>query len=166
MKVERKDLARQFRCVSCRHRFRISEPPEGAGPGSEIDPLIAAAGQDTGTSSTGNPEPVPEPQRNGETHSGLASDLLPPRYLVAPEIEQQIANEWSGVSGDAARRGPNLGINPDLMRVHIGRQAVRVRPLSRDDKARRKRIRVAIVYLAGLVILIGVFAWLMARISN
>ncbi len=163
MMVNREDRSRRFRCVACREVFRLDHdeesgpravgllpPPRNSRPARADDPAVSA-------------EPViPRPQRPA------GCDLLPPRYEVPREIEEQVERATvakTATAGPAGDLSSGLDINPDLLRIQLGDQAIRVRPLSRDDKDRRKRLRVAIVYLSGLLILIALFAWLMHRIS-
>ena len=151
MLVDQEDQTRRLRCVACRHVFRGKDPEQ-----PKSDP-----------SGTRRPEPSGSPQKKSLHWKG--QDLLPPRYRVSPEVEQQISGHSSPATASSSEdpsTSTGIDIDPQLLRVQVGDHSIRVRPLSLDDKARRKRIRVAIVYLAGLAILIGVFAWLAARMTK
>ncbi len=89
--------------------------------------------------------------------------ILPPRYLVPPEIESEFdATGRHGSTNDPPARGdPGIGIDPGLLRIRRRLETVAVKPLSRDDKDLRKRWRVALVFVFGLAILIAVLAWLL-----
>jgi hypothetical protein len=90
--------------------------------------------------------------------------LLPPRYLVPPEVDAAVAaSRGVNVGGESASPArPDTGlIDADLLRIRTGNQAVPVRPISREQKDRRKRRRVLIVFVVSAAILLGVLIWLM-----
>lgn len=94
--------------------------------------------------------------------SEKAQALLPPRYTVEEEIERAAASEFR----KKMPKGIKLGIDTDTTRIHQDGQAIPVRSLTLDEKRRRKRLRVAIVYLFSIAVLVGWFIWLLKRFDS
>ncbi|MDG2012168.1 MAG: hypothetical protein P8J33_01590 [Pirellulaceae bacterium] len=80
-----------------------------------------------------------------------ARDLLPPRYTVADSMESQATLDLAGqVSTPAA-----LEINTEITRIHHESGAsAPIRSLSREQKGRRKNLRVAIIYIVSVIVLV------------
>lgn len=148
-------------CPVCKSRqqvreYKEPEPPPFAAP-LELESARESRRQPKKQTPAGRQAAAgrPSPMPNREWSE---VELLPPRYCVPAEIEEQVARE----SVDSGRSQFDPDINPDLLRIQAGGQAVLVNPLSREIRDRRKRLRVAIVFVAGMLILIAVFGLLMA----
>ncbi len=90
-----------------------------------------------------------------------AKALLPPGYTVSEQADGEAATH---VGMQTSSGGIRLGIDPDMTRIHRpDGQAVEVRSLTLEQKRRRKRIRVAIVYVISVVVLVVWFIWLLGR---
>ncbi len=81
------------------------------------------------------------------------SGWLPPKYLMGQdEVDRQVV---AGATATAP-----LSINTSVTRIQLSDEVVAVRSLTRDEKDRRKKIRVAIVFGSGVLILVVVLSLL------
>ena len=96
-----------------------------------------------------------------QSMSERARELLPPRYLVPAEVDQQAV---STVRQTATSTGILLGIETDVARIHReDGDVVEVSSLTPEQKRRRRRLRVVIVYLVSVIVLVAWFIWLLKQ---
>jgi DNA-directed RNA polymerase subunit RPC12/RpoP len=173
--VRQAQSGKVVRCPSCdaRQRFRLVPVPDKStlGPVTEtvaaqqttggFSPQPPVAGDQTGVD-TGPEEGVDPAGRygSGRPLPDRARRLLPPRYTVPEELEEQVHREMQG-----RQRLPEPGIKTGTIRIHgrAGREAVEVRSLSGEEKYRRKNVRVSIVFLTSVAILVALLLWLVQR---
>jgi DNA-directed RNA polymerase subunit RPC12/RpoP len=173
------------RCTHCRKKFGIKPRTAEkmvACPHCQTKQLVRTASAETETSST--PDPAAEVPGQHESapspSTGTASlpaaqremstvptvdELLPPRYLVPPDLERETMALTTQLPSPIIKNPPGFEIDTRMLRVPVGHREAIIRPLSRDVRDQRKRIRVGIVYLLGIVVLIVVFWWLLGRID-
>ncbi len=95
---------------------------------------------------------VSDPPAADQTNINDADDgLLPPEYLMQFDQPDEGFN-----SGDAQEQH-SFVVNTGVTRIESAGEVVTVRSLSREEKRRRKQIRVAVVLGCSVVVLIVVF---------
>lgn len=90
-------------------------------------------------------------------------ELLPPRYRVPQSLELTATTPVSKIKTAKIKMQSGFEIDTGTLRLTVGDTVAEVRTLTREKRDQRKRIRVAIVYLVGIIVLVGVFWWLMSR---
>lgn len=105
-----------------------------------------------------NPQPASKSAITGPA-ANKARKMLPPKFSVSESVAEKAVEQIN----DARAAGFDLGINTQLTRIEHGGQKVEVRSMSRDEKQRRKSLRVAILYSLSVAILIGLFLYLLNK---
>lgn len=143
-------------CPHCKTRQKFVLTPrepaakvtedDGAGPGQPmVKSAATSSGRATvvhaGTAALGKPSEL----------TARARDLLPPKYTVNDSVERQAALDL----GIQVAPPTALHIDTEVTRIHReSGDSVPVRSLSRDQKGRRKSLRVAIIYVVSVIILV------------
>ncbi len=167
-------------CRECGETFGIRKAMQGklvacpickaiqiavAGKGAAARPAAEKTDKKKPERSSVRKDPQPTPTKSVSTKSPRRDrslgELLPPKYTVPAEVEQQVAVE----DNPAAARGIELGIDTGRTRIQRGGEAIDVRSLSREEKSRRKRIRVGIVYAISILILVALLVVLIRQVS-
>ncbi len=129
------------------------------------------------------PPKVIQRERDADLDTSESPDsdpLAKPKHEVAPDAEVAEADEaakWlpprfakSQTADDAPATTDNASmdvfiVKSSVTRLEMSNEIVSVRALSRDEKDRRKKIRVAIVFGVGVVVLSVVF-WLLHALAG
>ena len=90
-------------------------------------------------------------------------ELLPPKYRVPQTLELTTTSPVSKIKTAKVKKDSGFEIDTGILRLPVGGSVAEVRTLTREKRDQRKRIRVAIVFLVGIIVLVGVFWWLMGR---
>lgn len=177
--IKPKMSGRSLACPHCKNRqkFILSSEKIFSTEDAESPSLNAQEAQVLEANANENRATViqgPQPTGGGTSEiSDRARQLLPPRYMV-DEAAEQIALQESvkalsqatpSSSGLASNNG--IGINTEITRIHReGSESVSVRSLSRDQKDRRKSIRVAVIYVVSVIILITLCILLVQTVGS
>ena len=172
---------RSLACPHCKKRQKFilssdklfsTEDVEAPNRGAQKKPIQVEEAKENRATVVQGPEPA-GPSK--PLISERARSLLPPQYLVDESVERtvlQMNGEASlhGSRSGAGRTphdGAGIGINTEMTRIHRdGVQSVSVQSLSRDQKERRRSVRVAIIYVVSVIILVGLFILLVQSVGS
>ena len=143
-------------CPHCKSRQKFVLTPRD--PAANVtDDDEAGSGQPivkNAATSSGRATVVHAGRAAGDEPSKLttrARDLLPPKYTVVDSVERQATLDLG------IQTAPTTALEIDTAVTRIHRESgdsVPVRSLSRDQKGRRKSLRVAIIYIVSVIILV------------
>lgn len=179
--IKPKMSGRQLACPHCKERQKFILASEKLFSAEDAEPSIREAQP--------RPTEAPGPKENRATVvqgpepvnpkmvaiSDRARALLPPRYLVDESVERSAlqmngeakSQDTKGQTQVTQDGGSGIGINTEITRIHrAGSESVSVRSLSRDQKDRRKSVRVAIIYTVSVIILITLCVWLVQSVGS
>jgi len=191
--VEIELAGRRVACPKCRHEIQLPQvwetpaPPASPAPteqetdnlGDEAacvaaetsEPIIdveAANLESSPVTETDNPEPAEDPDVGGP--ATMTHPLLPPVFLAAPG--DPTVNHWPPIgSSDGeqvflpASSGGVQPVDPRMATVVTRQGKVQIALLPQEKVEKRRRIRSAVVYLLCTVVLIGVFIYLLNRLT-
>ncbi len=90
-------------------------------------------------------------------------ELLPPKYLVQESLELSAISPVGEFKTGIERKSTGFEIDTNTIRLPDGDGVAQVQSLTRESRDQRKRLRVAFVYLSGVIVLLVVFWWLLGR---